>query len=101
MLRHLNRDYGADFNVDAFEHRANYDPDAGRVVIELVSQEQQRVSNRRRNRSTSALAKRSSPSTRTSTHSRAFAAMAADAGFTVARAWTDPDDLFSVQYLTR
>jgi uncharacterized SAM-dependent methyltransferase len=30
-----------------------------------------------------------------------FAGLAAGAGFAVARVWTDPDRLFSVQFLTR
>jgi len=30
-----------------------------------------------------------------------LAALAADAGFEVARVWTDADSLFSVQFLTR
>ena len=37
MLRHLNREFGSDFDVEAFEHRATYKPDEGRVVVELVS----------------------------------------------------------------
>ena len=38
MLRHLNTNYGANFDLDAFEHRAQYDEEKGRVVLELVSQ---------------------------------------------------------------
>ena len=43
MLRHLNTNYGANFDVDAFEHRAEYDEEKGRVVLELVSQKEQTV----------------------------------------------------------
>ena len=44
MLAHLNREFGFDFNVDAFAHSARYDSDEGRMVIELVSQRDQVVS---------------------------------------------------------
>lgn len=37
MLRVLNREAGADFDVDAFEHRAFYDRDAHRIEMHLVS----------------------------------------------------------------
>jgi len=43
MLRHLNRVFGSDFNLEAFEHRAGYKADEGRVVVELVSSESQVV----------------------------------------------------------
>ena len=100
MLRHLNRDYGANFDVDAFEHRANYDTVAGRVVIELISKAAQEVEIGGETiafgRDEAVLTEYSHKYTRES-----FAAMAADAGFDVARTWTDAGDLFSVQYLTR
>ena len=41
MLQHLNRDYGANFDVDEFSHSANYVADEGRVVIALISQSDQ------------------------------------------------------------
>ncbi len=43
ILLRLNRELGADFDPDAFRHRAAYDADAGRVSIYLVSQRAQRV----------------------------------------------------------
>ena len=36
ILRRINRELGADFPVDAFEHRATYRPDRGRVEMHLV-----------------------------------------------------------------
>ncbi|HEX5386545.1 MAG TPA: L-histidine N(alpha)-methyltransferase [Gemmatimonadales bacterium] len=37
MLRVLNRELGADFDLDAFEHRAFYDDEAHRIEMHLVS----------------------------------------------------------------
>ena len=100
MLRHLNRDYGANFDVDEFAHSASYDADKGRVVIELVSQTDQTfevgdkafdIAN-----GEAILTEYSHKYTLDG-----FAAMAADAGFAVETVWTDKDQLFSVQFLTR
>lgn len=44
LLRVLNRDLGADFDIAAFEHRALYDPDRARIEMHLVSQRDQSVS---------------------------------------------------------
>jgi dimethylhistidine N-methyltransferase len=43
VLRHLNREIGSDFELDAFCHYAFYDPRLGRVEMHLVSTEQQEV----------------------------------------------------------
>ncbi len=43
LLRRINRELGADFPVDAFEHRAIYDADRGRVEMHLVSTREQTV----------------------------------------------------------
>jgi dimethylhistidine N-methyltransferase len=43
VLHHLNRIADADFDVDAFRHRARYNPDAGRVEIHVVSTRDQIV----------------------------------------------------------
>jgi len=100
MLRHLNTDYGANFNMDEFMHRAVYDEDKGRVVIELVSQSDQlfEVGNRE-----FAIADGEAILTEYS-HKYTldgFAAMAHEIGFEVERVWTDAAQLFSVQYCTR
>jgi len=100
MLRRMNRDYGANFNLDAFEHRARYDPQAGRVVICLVSKRAQYVTiggrTIRVERGEGILTEYSHKYTLSS-----FAALAREAGFAVDRVWTDPEALFSVQYLVR
>ena len=100
MLRHLNRSYGANFDLDSFAHRASYDEDKGRVVIELISQADQTfaVGNKEFSiaEGETILTEYSQKYTL-----RSFAKMASDAGFAVERVWTDPQELFSVHYYTR
>ncbi|MBT8092930.1 MAG: L-histidine N(alpha)-methyltransferase [Gammaproteobacteria bacterium] len=100
MLRHLNSSYGANFDLDAFEHRAEYDERRGRVVLELVSQEDQRVSVGDTNidiaDGEAILTEYSHKYTL-----EGFAKMASAAGFDVAHVWMDKDNLFSVQFCTR
>jgi len=100
MLQHLNRDYGANFDIDEFAHSANYDQDEGRVVIELISQADQtfEVGDTAFNIADgeSILTEYSHKYTLDG-----FEAMANAAGFTVEKVWTDSEKLFSVQFLTR
>ena len=100
MLQHLNRDYGANFDVDEFAHSANYDENEGRVVIELISQSDQTFEV---GDSAFDIADGEAILTEYS-HKytlEGFAAMANAAGFTVDKVWTDTEQLFSVQFLTR
>ena len=100
MLQHLNTKYGANFDLDAFEHRAEYDEEKGRVVLELVSQKNQAVTvgdtEFKIADGEAVLTEYSHKYTL-----KGFARMAHDAGFEVEEVWTDPDELFSVQYCTR
>jgi dimethylhistidine N-methyltransferase len=43
LLQRLNTECGADFDLDAFHHRAVYDPEHGRIEMRLVSRRPQRV----------------------------------------------------------
>jgi len=100
MLQHLNRDYGANFNIDEFAHSANYDENEGRVVIELISQTDQTFEV---GDTAFDIADGEAILTEYS-HKytlEGFAAMANAAGFTVDNVWTDAEQLFSVQFLTR
>lgn len=100
MLRHLNREFGFDFDIDAYSHRAEYDEDEGRMVIELVSEKDQVVTS---GQEAIELADGEAILTEYS-HKYTldgFAAMAEKAGFAVERVWTDAERLFSVQYCTR
>lgn len=98
MLRHLNRKYGANFDLDSYSHDARYDSDDGRVVIRLVSTRAQVV---HIGDTEIDIADGEGILTEYS-HKytlEGFAEMAKRAGFRVAKVWTDPDQLFSVQYL--
>jgi L-histidine Nalpha-methyltransferase len=100
MLRRLNNDYGANFDLDGFEHEARYDPGKGRVVIRLISRRDQSVSI---GGTKFEIAKGEGILTEYS-HKytlEGFAAMAREAGFEVAHVWMDDEQLFSVQFLVR
>ena len=43
LLRRINRELGADFDLDAWEHRAGYHPERGRVEMRLRSRRAQQV----------------------------------------------------------
>ena len=43
VLHVLNRELGADFDPEAFEHRAHYDSEGGRIEMRLVARREQRV----------------------------------------------------------
>ncbi|MDH3351804.1 MAG: L-histidine N(alpha)-methyltransferase, partial [Gammaproteobacteria bacterium] len=100
MLHHLNREFGADFKVDAFSHSAEYNRQKGRVELRLVNSEEQEISIGDEDftieRNEAILTEYSHKYTL-----EGFAAMAEAAGFTVAKVWTDADELFSVQYCVR
>ena len=100
VLRHLNREYGADFDLDAFSHQAHYNEDEGRIELRLVSSEDMDVSIGDEDfvieKDETILTEYSHKYTL-----EGFAAMAKASGFEVVKVWTDPDGLFSVQYLTR
>jgi dimethylhistidine N-methyltransferase len=100
MLQHLNRDYGANFDVNEFAHSANYDQDKGRVVLELVSQTNQTFAV---GDTAFDIADGEAILTEYSYKYTldGFAAMANTAGFSVEKVWTDTKQLFSVQFLTR
>jgi dimethylhistidine N-methyltransferase len=100
MLRHLNRDYDANFDVSEFSHSAHYDTNNGRVTIELVSQAEQtfEVGGQAFDIADgeTILTEYSHKYTLDS-----FAALAKSAGFAVAKVWTDRERLFSVQFCVR
>lgn len=100
MLRHLNREFGANFDLESWEHDAQYNPSEGRIEIRLVNEEQQAVNIAGNNivieKGEGILTEYSHKYTL-----KGFAEMAKGAGFKVKRVWTDPQDLFSVQYCIR
>ena len=99
LLRRLNREAGADFDLDAFAHRATWNPAEGRIEMHLVSLRPQavRVAGHR-----IAFAAGQTIHTENSyKHTEAgFQALATSAGWRPARVWTDPARLFSLHLLT-
>ena len=99
LLVHVNRELGADFELDGFRHEARWVDDPGRVEMHLVSQRAQTVTLAGERFDFEA------GESICTEHSHKytledFAALAASAGFEVTRVWTDPEALFSVQLLT-
>jgi L-histidine N-alpha-methyltransferase len=100
MLRHLNREFGADFDLDAFAHSAEYNEREGRIELRLVSEQDQEFTV---GHATFSIDKDEAILTEYS-HKytlEGFAAMGEAAGFRVERVWMDNAKLFSVQYLVR
>lgn len=100
LLTRLNREIGTDFDLSAFAHHARYNPVAGRVETQLVSQCEQKVQVGRTRISFCA----GEPieveySCKYSLED--FAGMAANAGLSVQDVWTDDRHMFSLQHLVR
>jgi dimethylhistidine N-methyltransferase len=98
LLARVNRELEADFDLDAFDHRAPYNAAAGRIEMHLVSRKAQRA---RVGAERFQFAAGEAIVTEYSykydlVH---FAALARRAGFDVKAVWTDPRQWFSVQYL--
>lgn len=100
ILRHLNREFGFDFDLNEFTHDARYNTSEGRIEMRLISSSDQLI---RTGHEEIAIGKGEGILTEYS-HKytiAGFAAMATRAGFTVKKVWTDADKLFSVQYCER
>jgi dimethylhistidine N-methyltransferase len=100
MLARFNRELDADFDLDAFAHRAQYNPMAERIETFIVSRRAQdvQVAGRRFHfdAGETMLVEYSCKYSPAS-----FARLAAKAGLRVEHVWTDPDQLFSVHCLVR
>jgi len=98
LLTRFNRELDADFDLDAFRHLAVFDQAASRIEMRLVSDRAQQV------RVADELFRFAAGEYIVTEHSHKytkdqFAALAAAAGFRLETLWTDPEQLFSVQYL--
>jgi dimethylhistidine N-methyltransferase len=98
LLRRINRELGADFDLAGFDHRALWNAVDGRVEMHLVSRREQAV---QLGGCRIRFARGESIHTESSHKYElaGFAALARSAGFEVERVWTDPARLFSVQLL--
>ena len=98
LLHRLNRELGADFDVGGFAHRARYSTTRRRIETDLVSlRDQHATIDGRRFDFAAGDAIRVEYSHKYTDGD--FAAMCAEAGLQVARAWNDPDDWFGLRLL--
>lgn len=97
-LRHINRELGSNFDLDAFEHRAEWVEDASRIEMHLVSKCDQLVEVQGER-----IAIKKGEHLRTECCHKytleGFADLAARADLSVTRVWMDADRQFSVQLL--
>jgi dimethylhistidine N-methyltransferase len=97
LLERINRELGADFDLDQWRHRAIYNSSAGRIEMHLISETDQFVHLnehkfhfRRGEKIITEFSYKYTPDE--------FATLAAKAGFTFVRMWTDDARLFGVFY---
>lgn len=98
VLRRLNREVGANFDLSAFRHQAIWVPEASRIEMRLISTRPQTVTIAAERLSFRA----DEPIITEHCHKyspESFAALAAAAGWSGRQVWSDPRDYFQVQYL--
>ncbi len=99
LLVRMNRELGADFDLDGFEHRAPFNERAGRIEMQLVSRRSQCVQ-------IGEFVTEFEPGEFIRTECSykyeigQFARLASRAGWRLRQVWTDDERWFSVQYLT-
>ncbi|BCM87309.1 L-histidine N(alpha)-methyltransferase [Methylobacterium indicum] len=99
LLTRINRELGADFDLDAFAHHAFFDENLGRIEMHLVSRRSQLVT-------VAGVPFHFASGETIHTENSykytvpGFRALARRAGWEHARVWTDEDGLFSVHALT-
>jgi dimethylhistidine N-methyltransferase len=98
LLTRFNRELGANFNLDAFAHRAIYNEPAGRIEMHLESLCSQTVNvGGRRFEFAAQERMRTEISCKYSVAD--FQQLARDAGFEPVECWTDAEKLFAVHFL--
>jgi dimethylhistidine N-methyltransferase len=97
LLQRVNREVGADFDLDQWRHQAIYNSNAGRIEMYLISQidqfvhlDEQKFHFRRGEKITTEYSYKYAPN--------GFAALAGQAGFEIVQMWTDDARLFGVFY---
>lgn len=100
MLEHLNRAIGTDFDLEQFAHRSRYNPLHGRIETHIVSRRDQTVSMMgEETKFTFSADERMLVEYSCKYSPQEFERMASKAGLSVTSAWTDKDELFSLQLL--
>ncbi len=99
LLERINQELDADFDLSAYRHRAFYNAEHGRIEMHIVSLKPQFVS---LNGTSICFAESETIHTENSYKFSIdeFQRLAAQTGFELIKAWTDPQDLFSLHYLT-
>lgn len=99
LLERINQELDADFDLSAFRHCAFYNAVRGRIEMHIVSLKPQVVS---LNGASIRFAESETIHTENSYKFSIdeFQHLAAQSGFRPVKAWTDPQDLFSLHYLT-
>src|SRR3569833_2468432 len=98
VLRRLNRDLGANFDLEAFRHQALWVPQVSRIEMRLVSTQRQKVTITGEVISFEA----EEPIITEHCHKytpASFAAQALAAGWATQQTWADPREYIHVQYL--
>ncbi len=97
LLDRVNRELGADFDLDQWRHRAIYNAGAGRIEMYLISEidqfvhlDEHKFHFRRGEKIITEFSYKYAP--------EEFAALAGKAGFEFVRMWTDDERLFGVFY---
>ena len=97
LLTRLNRELGADFDLESWRHRAVYNSDAGRIEMYLISEidqfvhlDEQKFHFRTGEKIITEFSYKYAP--------EEFARLAGKAGFRFVRMWTDNARLFGVFY---
>ena len=98
ILARLNRECGADFELDGFRHRAHWNAPLERVEMHLVSRRAQSVTLAGRRIRFDAGETIHTENSHKYRPDR-FRGLSRDGGWEPARMWTDPDGLFSVWLL--
>jgi L-histidine Nalpha-methyltransferase len=99
LLERVNRELGADFDLEQWRHRAIYNSNAGRIEMHLISDidqfvhlDEHKFQFRRGDKIISEFSYKYAP--------KEFAALASKAGFNFVRMWTDDRRLFGLFYFT-
>jgi dimethylhistidine N-methyltransferase len=99
LLARINRDLGAKFNLDCFEHHAFFNRERSRIEMHLASLKRQRIKV-----CGECIEFRAGETIHTENSYKysleSFGALARGAGWTPTAVWTDPDSYFSVHTLT-
>ena len=99
LLARINRELGAKFNLDCFEHHAFFNSERSRIEMHLASLKRQRIKV-----CGECIEFRAGETIHTENSYKysvaSFGALARGAGWTPTAVWTDPDNYFSVHTLS-